>query len=1118
MASTVRVGIRSAALYLVVVVLLVSIPAGVGLSAGGSGSSPAPGGTPAAVAAATDVPAISPSTVPSPPHSPHPGTLDVYEVAAGGATTVDPAVAYDTTSSEPILNVYETLISYNGSSASSYVPTLATCVPGTVQCSHDYGSNLTGDPNSNGVPTAWTFVIDPAAHFYDPSTGSSWPVFPSDVVFSIARTLAFADLPYAGKSPGWVLAQALLPNGSTSWDGGIHAPYNNTPQGVLASMLVNDSSYCPASAMNGVTGNGCATFIADGSGTSWPFFLELLADGLGGSIVPCGWFTAQSAGIPGWSGTLAGHGDGSCLLPDGGNTTNASAWTAYLGGLSPTAWDAFELLERSPGWPTPQPNVQWNMVGSGPYASEVFPGTGYTLARSPAYQQPSGCSGAHGLAIYGGGCDPAPSAIEPTVDVFWEPNDIFGLEQYGLGQADFAGITNLTEIVNLQREGKLNVFSFPTLTEFFAPIDLDINEASYVTNFPGAPVQTISPTAFTDLGLRNFFADSYPYATVENTLDTHDGLRQNIDAGGPIPMALGSFYPTNITFPYELNGGVPDPNSSDVGGAAWWWAEITNASSPLYDAQIAGCTPATPCTFALPDLAGAPTVAATATDWAREISGLTGGAIAPFVGPQLPTFCPFNGCLSGNTSTFVTSLDDGWSPDFTDPSDYTAPLLAHNGAYTKPDSVGAALAAPATDNVTVCGHAAVTFSDLLYWAHAAQPANLSGGGLNESCQGVAYGVLDGYLPLVAGGTGSPAARALIYNLIEQISNALALNVFQGQSEALETAAPWINGSTIDTNPMIGGGGDQLWFQIRYIPTESAVTFKETGLPSGATWQVTSGSPGQTQNQTQFNVTTPTGGSMMVFAPNGTLRYVFTAPSGYGAVHVTGSGKPTFSLLNVSYKPAGYTLTVRFGPLEPVNITELESPSWPGLPPGTAWSVTLSPTGPGGATGETNQTTGDAVGFRLPAGASFKFQVAKPSIYKAAGGHGSFTVPDHALTKSVKFAEFTSSVTFTAVGLPAHTGWTVVIQGAVNLTLSGTTAALTFHGINGTYNYTIAAVGAHTPMPSNGTVTVTAPRAVHVRVVFTDPPGPGQPAWALSAGPPVASAPVVRPTTPSRPGE
>ena len=83
--------------------------------------------------------------------SPHPGTIMAFEDAPGGARTEDPAIAYDTVSYEPILNVYQPLITYNGSTVGpswqAFVPSLATCVPGSPQCQALYGG-----PHSTTTP------------------------------------------------------------------------------------------------------------------------------------------------------------------------------------------------------------------------------------------------------------------------------------------------------------------------------------------------------------------------------------------------------------------------------------------------------------------------------------------------------------------------------------------------------------------------------------------------------------------------------------------------------------------------------------------------------------------------------------------------------------------------------------------------------------------------------------------------------------------------------------------------------------------------------------------------------------------------------------------------------
>jgi hypothetical protein len=1066
-----------------------SHPQGVGLAA----TTPQPESLlPAATAA-------SPSTS---PHSPHPGTLDIYEVAPAGATSEDPAVAYDYVSYEPILNVYQTLVNYNGSSTSTFVPTVATCVPGTIQCVTDYGTNLTG--YVAGQPIYWTFVIDPQAHFYDPSTSTSWPVYPTDVMFSLARTMAFADVPYAGRNPGWLQAQALLENGTATWDAGIHSPYNTSPASILGSMLINDSSYCPAGAITGA--NGCITFIANGGGTDWPFFLQLVADNLGSSVVPCGWYAYEAAGMPGWGTNTANHphGDGPCTLPNGATSTNGPGWASYLAGLGPTAWDSFELAALNA--PVVDPGVQWNMVGSGPYFGAVSQGVGYVLTSNPAYRQPAGCSGAGGLATYGGYCDPAAGGYIGSANVYWESNDSLGISQYWAGQADLAGIetTHTTTLLQLAAQGKLNYIIYPTLSQFFTSINLYWSATNYATYFPSNQVPTIPGDFFTNLALREFYVHAYPYLQVENTVRTVDGIQFTFNAGGPIPFGMGDNYPTNISFPT----GEPDMNPADVGGAAWWWAQAINPSSSYYDPQLSSCTPATPCTWWITGLIGDPSDDVAIADWIGEITALTGGALKPFGGDLGIYGCGFYLCAGAPyQDPFVSQVGFGWSPDYPDPTDYVAPEVGPNAVYTEPDTFSQQVGygRQSVSNISACGHYGSSFSDLVYWANAA--ANPASGLLNSTCQGIAYTDAVDWMNVAA---TSPigAARTLDYNLIEHITNALAMYVWNGQANALTSAAPWIAGSSINTNVMIGSGGDQPWFQIRYAPFESPVTFQASGLPASSTWSVTAGSPATTKT----NTTVGTTGKDIFYEPNGTLTFAVTPPAGYGVALITGPHNPTYTQADIT---GTTTITVKFGQLNSVYFNETIRPGWPGLPAGTAWNVTLTPSAHGGPPGQFGSTTGTSIVFTVPHGATYRFVVGVPSTYKASPGKGSFTVPPDpvgagALQKPIHIKPITAKVTFKEKG--ATSTWSVTISGTTSgtspyslpytLTNTSTSKTTVFDLVSGRYSWVASSDGQ--PTQSGGAIVVTAPTAPPpVAIVF--PPvhaqfGPGPVARLLGTLP------------------
>ncbi|MFY9717527.1 MAG: hypothetical protein WAK40_06300 [Thermoplasmata archaeon] len=974
---------------------------------------------------------------------------------------------------EPIINVYQTLVNYNGNSTTTFVPTVATCVPGDAQCTSDYGSSLVADGAGPfaGEPIYWTFVIDKQASFYDPTTHASWGVYPSDVMFSLARTLAFSEVPYVGKNPGWIQAQSLLQYGSPVYDGGLHYPFNTTANSILSSMLVNSTAYCPASAI--ANEHGCVTFVANGGGSDWPYFLQLVADNLGASVEPCGWFSYEGAAMPGFANFGASHGDGPCGLP--GSTpghlitsTDSSAWAAYLAGVDPLSWDSFE--ETAVTSPIVDGGVQWNMVGSGPYYAGVIPGAGYTLAENPAYLQPGGCSGVGVAATYGGYCDPAPSAFIHNVQVYWEPDDSFGISQYRAHIADFAGIeaAHTTTLKLLASEGDLNYFINPTITQFFTPVNLRWSPSEFSTYFPSEPLPNIPVNFFTNPALREFYVEAYPYTTVENTIRTVDGIQFDFNAGGAIPVGLGNYYPTNVSFPNT----DPDLNPSDVGGSAWWWAQANNPISSYYDPQLASCSHATPCTFPIAGLDADPSDDAAIADWMAEITTITGGALAPYTFDL--TFDQFLDIAfnAPGTNPLISETGSGWAPDYPDPTDYTVPEVGPNATYTAADAFSGMVGegTQTSANISACGHYGSTIQDLDYWAHSVDNPAL--GRLTTQCQGVAYTVAVNWMGIAAGLPVGPD-RTLDYNLITHITNALGMYVWNGQANAVSSAAPWIDPSSLNTNVMIGGGGDAVWFQVRYVPFEQSVTFKESGITAGAgtAFTVTAGSP--STEKTSANVTGPAT-SVPFNAPNGTLDFTVTAPAGYGLAKVTGPHGTLYGSAPIS---ATTTITLHFGKLQTVNFNEVTSVPWPGLPALTTWGITLVPSGTGGPAGSAATTTGSTVTFTIAKGTPYKYEVTKPAIYDAAPAHGGLSVGSVTVNKAIKFKLNAGAITFSEHGLAAHTSWSVTVTGPVPgspITLSSTSATIKFELPNGTYTYTIPVVGGDTGTGAPASPIVVAP--------------------------------------------
>src|SRR5258708_29362542 len=137
---------------------------------------------------------------------------------------------------------------------------------------------------------------------------------------------------------------------------------------------------CPPSASSSPS-NGCLAFNANGAGQSWPFFLELIADPLGGSIVPCSWFTAQGAGIPYWTIGNSTN-DAPCAEPG----TNGFGLAPSDTNLPAKGWDNWEYDSSGANHGQFVGNVQWSLVGSGPYYMNQYSiATSYNLQSNPAY-------------------------------------------------------------------------------------------------------------------------------------------------------------------------------------------------------------------------------------------------------------------------------------------------------------------------------------------------------------------------------------------------------------------------------------------------------------------------------------------------------------------------------------------------------------------------------------------------------------------------------------------------------------------------------------------------------------------------------------------------------------
>lgn len=241
--------------------------------------------------------------------------------------------------------------------------------------------------------------------------------------------------------------------------------------------------------------------------------------------------------------------------------------------------------------------------------------------------------------------------------------------------------------------------------------------------------------------------------------------------------------------------------------------------------------------------------------------------------------------------------------------------------------------------------------------------------------------------------------------------------------------------------------------VSFYRVTYAVTFVESGLPTGTLWSVTLGG----------NRTSSTTTSITVDEPNGTYSYVVTDVAGWhqttipyaGAVAVSGAPvtEPTLQFSSFTY--AG-------------SFTES------GLPAGTEWWVNF--TG-----GPSLSSTSTSLAFSEPNG-TFGYTVSTTDKEFAAVG-GSVTVEGALFSQTVQFLPVTYTITFTESGLPSGTVWSVTIDGETH---TSTNATVTFLETNGTYSFRVGSVSGFTVAPGSGSIPLSG-SSLDRAIVFTATP-------------------------------
>ena len=253
----------------------------------------------ALLASAMFVPAYA-----APPPIKNPSTLITATIEGGNPETVDPAWAYDTASGELIMNVYDTLITFDAEHMETYLPSLAT--EWTIE-------NITGTKSPEGLDWyyRYTFKIRTGVTFTDGS-----PLTPADVEYSFEREM----VQDRDSGPQWMLYEPLLNEAGGAYYFALDYGYNITEGAPNYEASVNFVGKCIDHA---VESNATHVWFNLAFPGAYAPFMQILCQ-TWSSIMSKTWvnnYVIGTLGRPDWSG------DWSKVAP--GLTMDHTEWILY---------------------------------------------------------------------------------------------------------------------------------------------------------------------------------------------------------------------------------------------------------------------------------------------------------------------------------------------------------------------------------------------------------------------------------------------------------------------------------------------------------------------------------------------------------------------------------------------------------------------------------------------------------------------------------------------------------------------------------------------------------------------------------------------------------------------
>ena len=603
-----------------------------------------------------------------PGNVPNPSVINVVEVVPAGPYSFDPQIDYETVGAEVIMNVYETLIAYNGSSTSQFVPIVAKEVP-------SFSNHLISPDGLN-----YTFYIRPNLTF---SNGDPLTVY--DVYMSMVRALLFVQ--GSPGTPDWILAQDLLPgggflpglysNGTALYQNITRAiTYNNQTQSITFHLLKPD-----------------------------PAFLDYVADPLGAGIVDYKW--------------LVQHGAGITMTPSG-----FLKYTAFGNEMNYNSY------------------IRYNAMGSGPYMIQTYlSGQSIVLVPNPNFHPIPGIPGYNKM---------------PTLKVYiqWVKDYETALLMMESGQSDITtGLptSDYPTVAALQAQGKQNIYTFPTLSNYFYEFVWDVN-VSGMQKIYGSQYH-LPYNYFANPLVRKAFAYAFNYTNyIDNLL------------GNKIYHANFGFHYTGV-IPMGMPGYVPPENLSNVPVYNLTLAKKFMMESGMYNTSV---------NIPIIVYASDPIDYAAASMWASNLTTMDPNIHAT---PIYQAFSTTIGYMVPGQNPMPIYLM-GWVPDYPYPSDYVNAMYLENGTY------------PAANGWN--------YTNLVSWGYTQEAQEWKN--MTDLIQ-------------KADSTANVTLALKYFDQAEQIAVNLTLYVYTYQANGFWFYAPWIHGVEYEENPMIGGGGDTLYFYL-----------------------------------------------------------------------------------------------------------------------------------------------------------------------------------------------------------------------------------------------------------------------------------------------------------------